>query len=151
MTRNAAERKKIHEQMVAERGTGSQMAAERRAIGEALTARRTGAGVVDDINAVIRPVAERRTLRTIEPRGGLGPQPGRGVYKPPPAAPGQGGGGIASPLVETDYNAREWWPEKTVTSVDGLLSFRIRPIKEITQQDANSATVKQQYAEPVAP
>ncbi len=122
-------------------------AAERKAIGEAMIARRRGEQQVDDINAVVRPTKARRTLRTIEPRGSLPAQKGRGNYVPPPVNPGSGGG-IASPLVEQDFATRQYWDDRTVTTVDGLFSFVIRPIKEITQQDANEAEVKQQFAEP---
>lgn len=125
-------------------------AAERKAIGEAMIARRRGEQQVDDINAVVRPPKQRRALRSIEPRGGLAAQKGRGNYVPPAVNPGAGGG-IASPLVETDYSTRLYWPARVGTTVDGLISFLIRPIKEVTQQDANSVVVKQQFAEPPAP
>src|SRR5690606_3883544 len=99
MSTLAKQRKAMRDQMRAERGTGSQMAAERRAIGDAMVARRRGEQQVDDLNAVVRPPAQRRALRRIEPRGGLPAQKGRGNYVPPRATPGAGGG-IASPLVE---------------------------------------------------
>lgn len=123
--------------------------AERKAIGQAMIARRRGEQQVQDINAVVQQPRQRRQLSTIEPRGALGEQKGRGNYVPPRSAPG-GGGGIASPLVEQDYGDRVYWSERTLTSVDGLFSFVIRPIREITQRDANDAVVQQQFAEPPA-
>lgn len=121
--------------------------AERKAIGQGLIARRRGEQQVDDINAVVRPARQRRTLPALSPRGALGAQKGRGNYVPPRSQPG-GGTGIASPLTETDYAAREYWPEQTLTSVDGLLSFRVRAIKKIVQEDANTFEVVQQFAQP---
>lgn len=121
-------------------------AAEREAIGRAIVERRTGISQVDDINSVVRHPAPRRKLQSLAPRGALPAQKGRGDWVEPP---GSRSGGIASPLVEQDYSAREYWPEETITSTDGLLSFRVRAIREITQTDANSAEVVQQFAEPV--
>lgn len=124
---------------------GAAMESNRRAGGQAMIERRTGRAVADDINSLTEARPQRKTLRPIEPVGALPPTRGRGVYKAPPAA---GAGGIASPLVEQSFDEREYWPERSVTSVDGLLSFRIRPIKEIVQTDANGAEVRQQFAEP---
>lgn len=122
--------------------------AERKAIGQAMITRRRGEQQVDDINAVVQQPRQRRQLSTIEPRGGLGPQKGVGHYVPPRSAPG-GGGGVASPLTETDYNTREYWAEQTLTSSDGLLSFRVKAIKKLVQTDANSLEVVQQFAQPI--
>lgn len=119
---------------------------ERKAIGQAMITRRRGEQQVQDINAVVQQPRQRRQLSTIEPRGALGEQKGRGNYVPPRSAPG--GGGVASPLMENDYSAREYWGEQTLTSSDGLLSFRVRAIKTIVQTDANSAEVVQQFAQP---
>lgn len=119
---------------------------ERKAIGQAMIARRRGEQQVDDINAVVQQPRQRRQLSTIEPRGALGTQKGVGNYVPPRSAPG--GGGVASPLTEADYNAREYWAEQTLTSSDGLLSFRVKAIKKLVQTDANSLEVVQQFAQP---
>ncbi|MBX9754635.1 MAG: hypothetical protein K2X80_07770 [Pseudomonadaceae bacterium] len=121
--------------------------AARRAIGARIEAERRGASVQDDINSLVRPARQRPALRTIAARGSLPVQRGRADYKPP--ATNSGGSGIASPLIETSYAARTYWPSLTVTSTDGLRSFVIKPIKEITQTDANAAEVKQQFAQPV--
>lgn len=122
--------------------------AARRANGDRLESSRRGVTVQDEINSLVRPVAVRKQLKTVPPLGALPAKRGRSDYKAPPAA-SAGGAGIASPLVEQDYAARTYWPDVTVTSTDGLRSFVIKPIKEITQLDANLKTVKQQFAQPV--
>lgn len=150
MSTLAEQRKAISDGMIARRGTGAQAQATRDAIGQAMVSRRTGASQLQDLNGLARPAQQQRTLRRIESRGGLPAQKGRGTWTEPAVVP-SGGAGIASPLVEQDYNARQYWPEQTLVSVDGLLSFRIKPIKEFTQLDANTLEVKQQFAQPVAP
>lgn len=62
---------------------------------------------------------------------------------------GAGGGATgAYPLTETSYAARQWWPEKTVTTTDGLFAIRFKPIKQITFLDANSQTMTFNYKGP---
>lgn len=119
----------------------------RRSIGTAMTSRRTGRASVNDINSIITAAAQKKTLKTIEPKGSLPAVQGRGEYE----APATSTGGIASPLTEADYDDREYWAEQTVMSSDGLLSFRVKPIKQITQRDANDAEVVQIFADPSAP
>ena len=46
----------------ARRGLGQANEASRRALGDAMVERRTGQSQVDDINAVVRPATQRRTL-----------------------------------------------------------------------------------------
>jgi hypothetical protein len=77
---------------------------------------------------------------------------GTGTYKAPTSSGGTGAG-IASPLTETSYTAREYWPEQTLLSSDGLLSFKVKPIKKIVQTDASTTPqeVVQLFAEPVTP
>ncbi|WP_447590184.1 hypothetical protein [Aquipseudomonas campi] len=110
-----------------------------------MQARSTGASTVDDINSLIRRPAATRSLPTLEARGSVPAQKGVGTWEPP-ARPA--GGGIASPLTETDYAARQYWPEQTLVSADGLLSFRIKPLKQIVQADATDAEVIQEFAQP---
>lgn len=128
------QRRAIGTAMTASRGTGDQMAA-----------RRNGRKAVDDINSLVSPASQRKTLTTLDPRGRLEAKQGRGDY----VEPVTGGGGIASPLTELDYLDRLHWDERTITSSDGLLSFRVKPIKQITQQDDNGDEVLQRFAEPV--
>ena len=128
------QRRAIGQAMTASRGTGDQMAS-----------RRNGRKAVEDINSLVSPASQRKTLTTLDPRGRLEAKQGRGDYEEPATA---GGVGIASPLTEADYDDREYWDEKTITSSDGLLSFRIKPIKKIIQADANAAEVVQLFADP---
>ena len=128
------QRRAIGTAMTARRGTGEQMAA-----------RRNGRKAVEDINSLVSPASQRKTLTALDPRGRLEAKQGRGDYEEPATA---GGGGIASPLTEADYDTREYWAEKTITSSDGLLSFRIKPIKKIIQADANYSEVVQLFADP---
>jgi hypothetical protein len=119
--------------MTARRGTGDQMAA-----------RRNGRKAVEDINSLVSLPSQRKSLTALDPRGRLEAKQGRGDYVEPITA----GAGIASPLTEAAYADREYWAEKTITSSDGLLSFRIKPIKKIIQADANDAEVVQLFADP---
>lgn len=140
------QRRAIHDAMVARRGTGAQMTASRQAIGAAMVSRRTGRPIVDDLNSLLTPTTPKPGLPQVEPRGGVPATKGRGTYTAP--AGGSSTAGIASPLTETNYGDREYWAEKTITSSDGLLSFRLRPIKSISQTDANGGPVVQLFADP---
>ncbi|MCR4508937.1 hypothetical protein NUV66_06435 [Pseudomonas sp. 32.2.56] len=123
-------------------GTG---AAERRAIGQRIVAERRGESVVEDLNRLITPTRQRRTLRTVPPVGALPTTRGRGNYTPPPPAVG---GGIASPLNETDYALREFHAARYFTTVDGIFVWQIDPPKKFVMEDANGAPVEQIFAEP---
>lgn len=130
-----AERRKI----------GIDNAAARRKIGTDNAAARNGSAVQDNLHSLRRDKPARPTLRVIEPRGVRPAKAGRADYKVPPVG---SSGGIASPLEETNYTARTYWPERTLASVDGILSFRVKPLKTITQADASNAEVVQKFAEP---
>lgn len=143
----AEQRRAIGETMVARRGTGAQAQAARRAIGTAMEVRRTGKAAVEDINSLVTTPRQSKQLEAVEPRGTVAAKQGRGDYTEPTAG---GAAGIASPLTEADYSSRQYWPDQTITSTDGLLSFRIKPIKQLTQADANGAEVLQVFAEPTA-
>jgi hypothetical protein len=127
------QRRAVGTAMTARRGTGDQMAS-----------RRNGRKAVEDINSLVSPASQRKTLTALDPRGRLEAKQGRGDY----VEPTTGGVGIVSPLTEATYATREYWAEKTITSSDGLLSFRIKPIKKIIQADANAAEVVQLFADP---
>lgn len=115
---------------------------ERKAIGQRIIEERTGKAVVDDVNSLIKPERQRRQQRTVQPVGAVPAGQGRGEYKTPPATTG----GIASPITEPDYAAREYWPTGLVSS-DGL--FFLPAEKKIVAADANGAEVIFEYAEPV--
>ena len=128
----------------ARRAIGTNNEAARRKIGSDMIERRTGRAQVDDINALLNPPRERRTLKQLEPRGGVTGQVGTGNYTAPPAT----GAGLASPVTEPSFSAREYWPTGLVSS-DGL--FFLPAPKKIVMQDANGAEAIFEYAEPVVP
>ncbi len=103
---------------------------------------------VSDLRRLVKPsTGQSKTLGQVEPKGAQLAKKGRSNWDEH-ANPLPQGGGVASPLVEVSYESRERWPERTLSSVDGLLSFRLRPIKRTHQLDANQAEVVQQWAEP---
>lgn len=122
-------------------------AAERRAIGNRIVTERRGESVVEDLNRLITPTRQRRTLRTVQPVGALPVTRGRGNYVPPPA--NNAGGGIASPLTETSYALREVYDPLYLTTSDGVMVWEFLPPKKIIFTDANGAEVVEIYAEPV--
>lgn len=61
---------------------------------------------------------------------------------------GQTGGGIASPLTEEDIAKREYYPDRLITSSDGLFTLVVKPIKAVYMRDASGATVELRFAEP---
>ncbi|MBU1282888.1 MAG: hypothetical protein KJ989_07325 [Gammaproteobacteria bacterium] len=121
-------------------------AAERRATGQRIVAERRGESVVEDLNRLQRPARTVRTLRSVPAVGGVPALRGRGSYVAPP--PATGGGGIASPLTETNYALREFHDSRYFTTVDGIFVWQIDPPKKFVMEDANGATVEQIFAEP---
>ena len=114
-------------------------AAERRAIGDAMVARRTGRSVQADVNALVNRPRQRQALPSVEPRGGIPARVGVGSYGGNPQ--GGGGGGIASPLTEVP-NSREYLTDTTwVETIDGSGLFRVRVAKKVTLTDADGETV----------
>lgn len=128
----------------ARRGLGQANQDARRKLGRDMIERRTGRAQVDDINALLNPPRERRTLKQLEPRGGVTGQVGTGNYR----APSTGGAGLASPVNEPSFAAREYWANGLLSS-DGL--FVIPAVKKIVMQDANGAPAVFEYAQPVVP
>lgn len=120
-------------------------AAARRASGDAMIERRTGKTQVDEINALVNQPRVRKQLKTLGPRGALPAQTSPGTDTPNPVrAPS--GGGIASPVTETNYALREYWPGGLPSS-DGLLM--LPAVKKVVMSDAEGAEVIFNYAEPV--
>ena len=66
----------------------------------------------------------------------------------PGAAKSGSGAGIASPLVETSYAARQWWSDTQMTTTDGLVTFVVKPVKEITFLDQAATEIKLQFKAP---
>lgn len=88
------------------------------------------------------------TLRREEPRG---PLPSARGYAERAYQPGGGaaeaGAGIASPITEPAFSAREYYPGGLVSS-DGL--FVLPAVKKIVMQDANGGPAVFEFAEPGA-
>lgn len=124
------------------RASGRAMEESRRAGGQAMIAQRTGKAVAADINVLTKPQQARKSLKPISPVGALPASRGRGEYTPPAVSTG---GGIASPLTEASYAAREWWGGGLPSS-DGL--FILPAAKRVVMTDANGAEVIFDYAEP---
>jgi len=61
---------------------------------------------------------------------------------------GGNGGGIASPLVETDYADRTFHADTTITSSDGLFTLKIKPVKSIKFKDSLNHDVVIEFKAP---
>lgn len=123
--------------------SGKSAAEARRAIGKRIESERRGESVVEDLNRLITPARQRRTLRPVQPVGAVPVTRGRGNYTPPPAT--SPGGGIASPLIEGAAALREWWPTGW-PSTDGVFEYPAE--KRVLMTDANGAEVEFQYSSP---
>lgn len=98
----------------------------------------------------LNDLVERETTPFLPPvasRGALSGAEGY-VEGPEPERVSGGGGGIASPLTEPDIEAREYYQSQLLTSSDGLFTLEVAPIKKLVMQDANSAEVVFQFADP---
>lgn len=120
----------------ARRAIGSNNTAARRAIGASMEAQRTGRGLIDDLNSVVTPMQQGRTLPVIEARGARPAARGIANYQAPA---GGRGGGIASPLQEQNYADRTFHPQQLIESSDGLFTLRIEPLQRLVMRDANNA------------
>lgn len=123
---------------------GQGMVADRKAIAAGISASRAST-FKRDLNALESSPRRTVQLSQREARGTRPPTVGRGNYVAPPSS-GQTGGGIASPLDEPSYAAREFHPSKTLWTSDGYFSWEVKPPKKIVQVDANGAEVVQQFA-----
>lgn len=127
---------------------------ERRATGRRIEAERRGETVVQDLNRLITPQTQRRTLRTVPPVGAVPATRGRGNYTPPQNT----GGSIASPLTEQTrieggnvVPDRDRYPEISAATSDGLFTFLLEPLKTLRWTDANNAPGQIDLAAPGAP
>lgn len=92
--------------------------------------------LIDDLAALKKPrQAIGKSLDPAKPVSSIGTA--SGVGRPAGAT----GGAIASPLTETAYADRVFWPENTLTSSDGFFTLKWKPIKQVKFQDANSEDV----------
>ncbi|WP_271103413.1 hypothetical protein [Pseudomonas tohonis] len=92
------------------------------------------------LQALVGPEG-RKSLNVLEPRGALSGKRVSIAYTKPKTGTG---GGIASPLIETNGALRTWWPNGPI-STDGLIVFPA--IKALKLQDANGAMVDVQLAD----
>lgn len=147
MTNDKARRASGKAMQDARRSGGKAMQDSRRAGGDAMIERRTGKSQVDEINSVVVLPKARKTLKAISPRGPLPAQTSPGTDTPNPAR-NTGGGGLASPLTEPSFAAREFWPTGLVSS-DGL--FFLPAEKKVVMQDAEGSPAVFEYANPAPP
>lgn len=127
-------------------------AAERQAIGQGMIEERTGKQVAEDINRLVTPARQRRSLPAVPAVGAVPASKGRGEYKPPPATTG----GIASPLEEKTTtvggelvaDGREYHPARVLETTDGIFSLVLKPIKRVLMIDANGVEHPFGYAMP---
>ena len=99
-----------------------------------------------DLNSLESGSRKVGALSIVEAAGLRPATRGVSVYVQPAST---GGGGIASPLEETDVTAREYHPNTMyVASTDGVIVFGFRSIKQLEMTDANSEVVVFKYAEP---
>lgn len=142
----AEQRKAIGKSIGAGFDSGKSAAKSRRAIGDQIIKDRRGESVVQDLNRLITPEQPRRTLRPVQPVGSVPATKGRANYVPPPVT--NTGGGIASPLTEQSYAAREFHDSRYVFSADGVFVWEFKPVRKIVMTDANGETVQQVFASP---
>lgn len=118
--------------------------ASRRAGGQQMEATRRGEAVAEDINSLVRPQRQARTLPRVAPVGALPAQRSSADYKAPAST---GTAGIASPLTEQNAATRTYWPGGWPSN-DGLLV--LPAIRQVQMQDANGDEVIFDYADPSA-
>ena len=101
--------------------------------------------IKQDINALVEPPRQSRSLPPVEPVGGFEAQRGYAAYTSGGGGAGGGGGGIASPLTEPSALARDYW-WAGIRSTDGL--FVYPAIKQLNMRDADNNEVIINLADP---
>lgn len=89
--------------------------------------------LVGSLNALLNP-RQRKTLKTVEPRGALRGKRANALYTPPATA------GVASPFTETDYAQRQFHSSLYLQSADGIFVWEFGPPKKLVLTDANGDT-----------
>ncbi|ACL71479.1 conserved hypothetical protein [Thioalkalivibrio sulfidiphilus HL-EbGr7] len=100
--------------------------------------------LIEDLNSLV-DIRPDRKLPETPMRGPLAPGRGYAAGDEPPTTQG---GGIASPLIEPDISAREYYESRLFTSSDGIFTLEVAPIRQLLMADANGAEVVFQFAEP---
>lgn len=129
------------------RAIGDRMIKDRAEIKKGISAARASTFKAD-LNALETSPRKQVTLTNREAKGTRAATVGTGIYKAP-AATAATGGGIASPLTELSYAAREFHPAHVLASSDGLFEWEFEPVKKIVMVDANAAPVVQIFAVPI--
>lgn len=126
------------------RAIGTRLTESRAAIRDSMRASRAST-FKRDLNALESGSRKVVDLSKVEPRGAR--PAGRGVayYVPPDTT---GSGGIASPVTETSYAAREFYSSQYVTTSDGMFVLEIEPVKKIVMLDADGGDFVQEFAAP---
>lgn len=127
------------------RAGGAAMEASRRAGGAALVAQRRGEQLQRDINSLgVRRVSQR-TLRQVQPRGGI-PGGMSTAFWSDSTRKASTGGGVAWPLTEQTTTVdgktvpdREYYPDVVLISSDGIFTYEVPPIKVTKWTDADGA------------
>ena len=96
----------------------------------------------DDLNRLIDPLPPAAGQAAIPGFGRAGVSTNRAATTT---------AGIASPLTEPDYAAREYHAEVVLTSSDGVFTIAVQPLAAVELTDANAAPVRIEYAAPPAP
>lgn len=125
--------------------SGKAMAADRRQSGKGMASERRASGKAfrDDLRALAVSDSDARVLPPAAERAPIPAARGIANYTASPVA-SSAGGGIAGPLVETDFSSRQYYARGTRSS-DGL--FFIPALKEIQLTDANGEIVTIKLAE----
>jgi hypothetical protein len=95
------------------------------------------------LNEMMQPL-DANVVPSPKPRGAA-PQ-----SKSAAPLPGGGGGtgGAVSSLVEVSYAGRTHYAERTITTVDGLVSFKVKPIRVVSLTDQANNVVTFEFKEP---
>jgi hypothetical protein len=107
--------------------------------------------IQDDVAKLAKTGAKRIVLADINSRPSIAAVVGVGKL----STNSGGGGAIASPLTETTVvigpntvPERTYYAERTLTSTDGLFTFKVKDIKSQKFTDANDAEVILNFADP---
>lgn len=126
----------------------SRLSARAQELGGNLSARRQAlaSGLIRDLAAVLPAQREPAALQREQPRGAIPAARGTSQHNYQPGS-STGTGGIAGPLTEEDFSAREYY--EPMLSSDGL--FAIPQIKKMVLKDADGLEVVVELADPAAP
>lgn len=105
--------------------------------------RASGRKMRDDMRALAENNRLERTLPELPVRGKQPAKRGSALWQGG-AQSGGVGGGIASPLTETNYDDREYHDSAILTS-DFLVAIEIKPLKKLTMSDADGNPVVLNY------